>query len=137
MRPNSVRLPPSRIVERHSTAPLTPGTKLVERALDYIRANAMSPISARNVAGQLGVSMPLLALRFRECEKTTVRESIIAHRLGKVEELLRETGIPIGEISRKCGFGSANRLTHLFTARYGLSPREWRRQGAGRNRERL
>ena len=78
------------------------------------------------VAAHLGVSPALLALRFRQRTHTTVREAIIRARLKEVEKLLSSTQQPVARIARSCGFSTANRLTHLFTARYGLSPRAWR-----------
>lgn len=129
-RPQIVRFPPQRIVTRDSTAFLSPGARLVERARAFIEANGASPISARDVAARLGVSPSLLALRFRQLERTTVREAIIQTRLKLVGRLLRTTTMPVARIARQCGFSSANRLTHLFAARFGMSPRACRASAA-------
>ena len=117
---------PFRIVERESTMPLAPGSLLVDRALAFIQANKTLPISAKDVAARLGVSPTLLALRFRQFEKKTVRESIIDARLKEVRLRLDTSRASIAQIARQCGFASANRLTHLFTQRHGESPRAYR-----------
>ena len=126
LRPRLVRFPPKRVLERASTSFVPPGSHLVDRAEAFIAANCRSSISARHVAAHLGVSPALLALRFRQRTHTTVREAIIRARLKEVEKLLSSTQQPVARIARSCGFSTANRLTHLFTARYGLSPRAWR-----------
>ena len=113
LRPRLVRFPPKRVLERASTSFVPPGSHLVDRAEAFIAAH-------------LGVSPALLALRFRQRTHTTVREAIIRARLKEVEKLLSSTQQPVARIARSCGFSTANRLTHLFTARYGLSPRAWR-----------
>ena len=45
-------------------------------------------------------------------------------------EKLRGTKLSVARIAILCGFSSANRLTHVFTARYGLSPRAYRASAA-------
>ena len=125
-KPEIIRFPPIRVVERESTAPTITGSQLVDRALDYIRENIATPFSAKDIAKRLGVSPSLLVLRFRQFEKTTVQAAIVNHRLKAACEKLRGTRLSVSRIAVLCGFSSANRLTHVFTARYGMSPRAYR-----------
>ena len=125
--PTVIRFAPTRVTSRESAEPLAPGARLVERALRFIGANAAKPVGVRDVAAHLGVSASLLALRFRELQKKTVRETILDVRLEEVRRRLRTTGAPVKRIAAACGFSSANRLTHLFKAKYGLSMSVWRR----------
>jgi len=129
-RPLILRFEPIRVVERDSTVSLVPGTHLIDRALEFIAANATQPISARDVAERLKVSPSLLALRFRQREKTTVRDAIIDARLKKVCALLKDRKMTVARIAARCGFASANRLTRLFTKRFGVSPRGYRNAAA-------
>ena len=128
--PEIIRIPPLRIVERESTAPAVSGSQLVDRAIDFIKDNIATPFSAKDVAKRLGVSQSLLLLRFRQHEKTTVQAAIVSHRLKAVCEKLKNTRMPISRIATLCGFVSANRLTHVFTAQYGMSPRDYRKSAA-------
>lgn len=129
-KPEIIRFPPVRVVERESTAPTIAGSQLVDRALAFIRENVSTPFSARDLAKRLGVSPSLLVLRFRQFEKTTVQAAIVSHRLKAACEKLRGTQLSITRIAVLCGFSSANRLTHVFTARYGMSPRAYRASAA-------
>lgn len=129
-RPIIMRFAPTRIVERESTRHLTPGAHLIDRAIDFIENNCCTAISARDVAVRLGVSPSLLARRFQQYANTTVREVIIAARMKKVCTLLKTTRLPILRIAARCGFSTANRLTHLFTMRFGISPRAYRASAA-------
>ena len=59
------------VVERESTAPLSPATHLITSALDFIRQNATKAITTDDVVRHLGVSRSLAALRFREYQGET------------------------------------------------------------------
>ena len=121
------RIEPTGIVERESTRSKSFGAALVDRATRFIEASADRPITARDVAMQLGVSRQLLALRFRQFLHRSVRETIIATRLGKAEQLLRQTSLGLSSIAQQCGFKSANYLTHVFKRHFGKSPASFRR----------
>ena len=121
------RIEPTGIVERESTRSKFFGAALVDRAARFIEASADHPITARDVAIQLGVSQQLLSLRFRQFLHRSVRETIIATRLGKVERLLRRTSLGLSSIAQQCGFKSANYLTHIFKRRFGKPPTSLRR----------
>ena len=125
-RPLIVRFAPNRIVERESTAFVSSGTHLIDRAIKFINDNCCSAISAHDVSTRLGVSPALLARLFRQLERTTVRETIIAARMKAVCSLLKTTRLSVGHIAARCGFSTANRLSHFFTARHGMSPRAYR-----------
>lgn len=115
-----------RIVERESTAHLAPAVSLAERALAYIRQNALSEINVKDVVEHLGVSRRLADRRFREIMKSSIMETIIGIRLDAVKERLASTSLKIGTITRTCGFRNENYAKNMFRKRFGLSMREWR-----------
>jgi AraC-like DNA-binding protein len=117
-----------RVVLRESTPHLPPAERLVARAREYIEKHATEGIAPADVAAHLGVSRPLLDLRFRETQKTSVGQLITATKLGEVSRRLRETKLSISAIQELCGFKNANALKNLFKSRYGVSMREWRAQ---------
>ncbi len=123
LRPNILRTPPLKVVERSSTSFSSPVTALIERANAYIAANALKGISAVDVANHCGTSQSLLALRFRQYEHTTVREKILQLRLAEARRLLKDRSQKLEVVAARCGFNSANRLSHIFLERYGVSPR--------------
>ena len=126
LRPNILRTPPLKVFERNSTSFSSPVTALIERANAYIAANALKGISAADVANHCGTSQSLLALRFRQYEHTTVREKILQLRLAEARRLLKDRNQKLEVVAARCGFNSANRLSHIFLERYGVSPRSIR-----------
>ncbi len=114
------------VVRRESTAELSLSGKLVQRALVYIRKNALKGISVTDVAAHLHVSRRLADLRFRELQGTTIGETIISERLTEVKRLLRETKDPIDAIAVRCGYENPNYLKNLFKRRFAMTMREFR-----------
>jgi len=125
--PIILRTPPLRVVERASTTTTKPSADLVERALRFIDANIDNGITAGHVAKHLGVSPQLLALRFAQLEKKSVRDTIIDLRLTRVKRMLLSTRLPLAVIAARCGFKSANHLSHQFAGRFGITPGKWRK----------
>lgn len=124
-RPKILRTRPLKVVERGSTSFASPVTTLIERANTYIRQNAFKRISVADVANHCGTSQSLLALRFRQYEHTSVKEKILQLRLAEARRLLKGAHQRLGNVAMRCGFNSANRLSHLFLERYGVSPRAY------------
>lgn len=115
-----------RVIERESTSHLKPSAALVERALSYIRKNALSGINVTDVVDYVGASRRLVDKRFKELTGTTVLETIIDIRLDEIKSRLASTQTPIGKITRACGFRSENHAKNLFKSRFGISMRDYR-----------
>ena len=115
------------VIRRESTAELSTSGKLVQKALAYIRKNALRGISVDDVAQHLKVSRRLADLRFRELQNTSIGEEIIRVRLAEVQRLLRSTKDPIDSISAQCGYSNANYLKNLFRKRFSMSMRDFRK----------
>ena len=124
--PFELLAPATGVVERQSARPVAPAAALAERAAAFIRHNAVKGIGAVDVAAYLGVSRSLADLRFRQVHGESMLGMILRLRLEAVKKKLRETDLPIGQVTASCGFGSESRAKHLFKARFGLSMREWR-----------
>ena len=117
-----------RVVIRESTPRLPLAESLIARAKEFIDKHATDGISPGDVAVHLGISRPLLDLRFRETQKTSVGRLITATKLSEVARRLRETRLPIDTIQETCGFKNANALKNIFKRRYNMSMRNYRAQ---------
>ena len=98
----------------------------MQKALAFIRRNALKGISVEDVVRHLKVSRRLADLRFRELQGTTIGETIISLRLAEVKRLLRSTKEPIDSIAASCGYENPNYLKNLFKRRFAMSMREFR-----------
>lgn len=128
--PRTLLIGVKQIVRRSSTAPVSHAGKLVQKALAYIRKNALSGISVEDVVRHLGCSRRLADLRFRELQNTTIGAAISEIRLEEVKRLLLSSQEPLTQIAASCGYHNANYLKNLFKRRFGMSMSAWRRQNA-------
>jgi transcriptional regulator GlxA family with amidase domain len=128
--PRRLFMPAGSVVERESTAPTAPATRLVQMATEYIRAHLADDIGVDDVVRHLGdVSRRLVNRRFRELTGNSVRRTIEDLRLEKVKNCLAATNMSIEKISRLCGYANTQRLKYVFKSRFGKSMTEWRKAG--------
>lgn len=116
------------VVERESTAPLTPATHLITSALDFIRQNVTKAITTDDVVRHLGVSRSLASLRFREYQGETIRETILRMRLEELKKRLASTQMSVSKVARVCGFTDIPHLQTVFKRRFGMPMGKWRHQ---------
>jgi len=114
------------IVHRDSTYPQSESGRLIQKALAYIRRNALKGIGATDVAAHLKISSSLLNLRFRELQHKSVYETILTFRLEEVTRRLRQTREGIDTIAADCGWRNVNALKNLFKRKFGVSMRDYR-----------
>lgn len=124
--PRTVRSKLKTIVERDSTAAITPAARLADEAVEFIRRNALSGIRARDVVRQLGVSRRLADLRYRECTGTSILDTILDVRLNEIKRRLKSSTAPIRKITAACGFTGEAHAKRIFKKRFGLSMRDYR-----------
>lgn len=121
------------IAERQSAHYTMPSAQLVERALAYIRRNALKGIGAADVVRHLGVSRRLADMRFRQLAGESILGAILRIRLAALQQRLRNTDAPIAKITAACGFHGENYAKKLFKSRFGVSMSEWRDRHAVRS----
>lgn len=121
-------IPPIGVIERDSTRTVPPAAHLIQTALDFIRQNFQSGITAKDVARHIGASDSLVRLRFKEVLGRSIRDTLLDIRLEAAKEALRNSDEQVSRIARKCGFSSICRFTHFFTGLTGESPTSWRKR---------
>lgn len=125
-KPHVVNLTVKSITHRKSTLSVSPSGHLVQNALMFIRKNCCRGIGPKDVAAALGVSRPLLDLRFRELLRASVGKTIEAERLKAVCAALETGDLTIKEIAERCAYSDATQLMHRFKAHFGMTMRAWR-----------
>ena len=116
-----------KVVQRESTAPLTPASHLILNALEFIHKNAATNLRVNDVIRHLKVSRRLADLRFREFQGTSILEAITKARLEEVSKRLLTTNLPTSAIARSCGFEDVSYFGKLFRRKYGATPQNWRK----------
>ena len=117
---------PIAVTERESAKSISPAVHLVNRAIAFIKANACNGVRISDVVEHLGVSRRLADLRFHEIQGRSIGAALEEQRLSETRRLLATTSRSIRQIAIACGYANPNRLSHVFTQRYGVSMRDWR-----------
>ena len=118
---------PISVTERESTKSISPAVHLVNRALAFIKSSACKGARTSDVVRHLGVSRRLAELRFREIQGRSMGMALEEERLAEVKRLLSSTKRSIRRIAAASGYANPNRLSHVFTQRYGMSMSAWRK----------
>jgi LacI family transcriptional regulator len=121
-------LPPLGIAVRQSTDVLAIDDPLVVAAVRQIRDHACDGIKVADVARILKTSRRVLEHRFTKRVGHTPHEEIARVRFRRVEQLLRETTLPLATIASRAGFRHTEYMTVAFTKRHGMPPSHWRRR---------
>ena len=121
-------IPPRCVVERQSTNVLATSDRTVASALEFMWKRIGHDLSVEDIANQVGISSRQLERRFQEALGRTVNEEMRRRRLMEAQRLLRETDLPIIDISPAIGFRSSTYFHRAFKEAFDISPRQYRLQ---------
>lgn len=94
----------------------------------YISENYAAELTLADAAAIACMEKTYFSKRFKALTGFGFQEYLTQTRLLAVEQLLRETTLPLGEIAERCGFSGANYLGDVFRRWMGISPSEYRRK---------
>ncbi|WP_405498383.1 GlxA family transcriptional regulator [Streptomyces sp. NBC_00096] len=95
--------------------------------LAWAREHLHEPLPVAELAERAVMSKRSFARRFTAATGTTPHAWLRNLRLSGAEELLETTDLPVEEIARRVGYGSAAVLREQFVRRRGVPPRSYRR----------
>ena len=100
----------------------------IVRALEFIRRNACSGATAKDVVAVIGQKERSAENRFKAVCGHSIRDALLAVRLDRAKRLLADTDLPISAVCQECGYSDERSLRYLFAKATGRSPNEWRAQ---------
>ncbi|RKT15807.1 transcriptional regulator GlxA family with amidase domain [Streptomyces sp. 1114.5] len=95
--------------------------------LAWAREHLHEPLPVAELARRAVMSKRSFARRFAAATGTTPHAWLRELRLSAAEELLETTDLPVEEVARRVGYGSAAVLREQFVRRRGVPPRSYRR----------
>lgn len=98
----------------------------LRRALEWIALEGHGDVNLRTLAKEAGVSPAQLVKLFRTYLGTTPIRHVWETRTRRGVQLLRETGLTVGEIAYRCGFQTPFHFSRWAKEMFGASPRELR-----------
>jgi AraC family transcriptional regulator len=112
---------------RPSTPDGIPGWRM-RRLISYIEENLEGDLSLEAMATEVEVSPLYLARAFKAAIGQSPHQYVLARRLERAKELLRNTDTPIVDVALDAGFSSQSHLSNWFVRLVGVSPAVYRRQ---------
>ena len=98
----------------------------VEKHAARIYAQPGSTPQVRELARELSLSPDHYSKVFRKVAGISPRELIQRARADRASQLLRESGMAVGEIASQLGYSDVFQFSRLFKKRTGRSPSAWR-----------
>ena len=93
----------------------------------FIQDHYQDPISVDDIAKAAKISRRECFRCFKELRGESPTVFLTQYRLSIAATQLATTGLPISAIAENCGFESSGYFSRLFKARYGKTPREFRK----------
>ncbi|PWI20884.1 AraC family transcriptional regulator [Streptomyces sp. Act143] len=97
--------------------------------------NLDRPLTLTDLARHAGVSVRTLTRRFHAESGVSPLQWLLHQRIERARELLETTALPMDQVARSCGLGTADSLRTHLVRRTGLTPSAYRTQfsrlGAG------
>ena len=124
-RTHSSRSRPVRILPAKPLA----GWKM-RRVIEFIEDNLEGDLSLQAMAAEVDISPLYLARAFKAAVGQSPHQYVLARRIERAKELLRNTDLPVVDVALSSGFSSQSHLSHWFIRQVGVSPAVYRRQAS-------
>ncbi|WP_433272449.1 helix-turn-helix domain-containing protein [Actinosynnema sp. CS-041913] len=95
--------------------------------LHWATENLDQPLTVEMPARKAGMSARTFVRRFHDTTTTTPLQWLLAQRVIRARSLLEATVLPVDQVSRHSGLGSAANLRRHFATHLGVTPTEYRR----------
>lgn len=99
---------------------------VIQNAINYINENYCRQLDVKSIAGYVNMSQSQFSRRFKKQTGTSPYSYLLSVRLTKAKELLKNTSLPISEISYQTGFANESNFIYFFKKNEGISPLKFR-----------
>jgi AraC family transcriptional regulator len=111
---------------------IKPGTRLeiykrICIAKDLLHSNYMKQPNLVEISMAACISIPQLIRQFKAVFKTTPHQYLTRIRLDHASRLLKNTSIPVHDITWMCGFENVSAFCRAFKSQHGVQPVSFRR----------
>src|ERR1700758_3961970 len=103
---------------------LSPGA--MRRVREYVEVHSGENIDLLMLAGVAGLSVHHFARQFKQSAGVTPHVYLTQKRVGRAQEMLVQTDLPLAEIAFAVGFFDQGHLARHFRHMLGTTPREFR-----------
>jgi LacI family transcriptional regulator len=123
-----ISVDPLGVVCRQSTDILAIEDRTMVQAVRFIREHCNRPIQVRDVAAFVGLSRRALQDRFRQTFGRTPIQEIHRSRIERLQRMLIETSMTVGQIAEANGFEVGAHVARFFMRQTGMTPLAYRKK---------
>mgnify|MGYP003020696581 FL=1 len=98
----------------------------VEQVASYIDRHYMEEFSLGDMAEMVWLNTSYLSSSFKKVTGVTFSDYIMKKRMEKASELIRNTGLGIGEIAGMVGYENVKYFSRIFSRTMHMSPSQYR-----------
>ena len=99
----------------------------IKRVKNYVQTMYMHPLRVENIAQMVNLDRRYLSRVFKERVGCSIQEYIIEVRMEQAKQHL-ESGVNVAQTAQLCGYDDVSNFSKMFKRRYGISPRDWKKQ---------
>jgi LacI family transcriptional regulator len=121
-----ITISPTHIITRRSTDICAIVDEDIADAMNFIRENVKTNITAEMVADAVSLSRRSLYTRFKQVLGGTVHQEIVRMRIAEVGRMLTETNMTLSQIALALGYPDVKHISRCFKNIMGVSARVYR-----------
>ncbi len=111
-----------------SNAIVSPKPSVGQLTLQYISENFAKKINVHDICKAVGYSKSTVLSAFKKEFSTTINSYLTTIRLECAKKMLENETTSVNEIALNCGFSDQSYFSKVFSATYGITPTEYRRE---------
>ncbi len=100
-------------------------------AIRLIQSDPARPLGVAEAARACNLTPSYFSRLFKARMRMGFADYLQGHRLNLAAEIIASTDLPIAQVAYRVGIASPAHLSRSFAARFGMSPREYRRRAGG------
>lgn len=99
---------------------------VVQTAINFIQQNYQNKLTIDDISKYINMSPSQFSRQFKKQTGKSPYDYLLGIRLTKAKELLKNTSLPISEISYQTGFANESNFIYFFKRHEGISPLKFR-----------
>lgn len=96
--------------------------------IQYLNRNFSKKISIKELCDSVGYSKSTVISTFKNEYGTTINAYLNELRLSKARKMLKNNSVSVNEIALLCGFSDQSYFSKVFSAKYGITPSDYRKE---------
>ncbi len=98
---------------------------LVRACMEYIETHIVDKISLRDMAAEIGYTETYISRKFKSESGESLSDAINRQKIQLAKSVLKDSPIPISELSDRLGFASPSYFSSVFKKFTGITPVEY------------